>query len=57
MERFQEIIKNIPEKTIIVNKEAKSGLVVKTKGATMVEDIHRAFEEMQRMVGIKEKED
>jgi len=56
MERFQEIINNTPEKTIIVNKEAKSVLVVKTKRETMLEDIHRAFKEMQEMAGIKEEE-
>ena len=58
MEKYQDIIKNVPEKTIIVNEESKkSFLVVKTKGATMVEDIHKAFKEMQQMAGIQEKEE
>ena len=58
MEKFQNIIKNVPEKAIIVDEQSKkSFLVVKTKGATMVEDIHKAFEEMQKMAGIEEKED
>jgi len=53
MEKFD----NIPEKTIIFNQENnKSVLVVKTKAITMVEDIHKAFKEMQEMAGIKEEE-
>ena len=51
-----EKLKNIPEKTIVVDpKKNKVFLVLKTTGKNMVEDIYKAFEEMQKMAGIEEK--
>jgi len=58
MEKFQDILNNTPEKTMIFNQEnGKSVLIVRTKGVIMVEDIHKAFKEMQEIMGIEEKED
>lgn len=64
MERYEnkgdisnDVSKSKPESTIIFNeKTGRASLIVRTKGATMVEDIYKAFKELQRMAGIKEEE-